>query len=173
MLIEVVEAFEDLHDAIAVFMADCKNQAAEQGVEMDEYMKSNMPMDPPATWKPMLKLMADNVKEVINTPVALGSGSRALPDKASGEVHKWRLLVGENSKVDAFANTFCNNTTDLGVEVGLGEFRVRKSCTSLLPVWMQQAGDEDVPPELDIECASSADTENLDGPLRIIADEEV
>lgn len=93
----------------------------------------------PAEWAPWLQTIRQNVRHHINPPAALGSGHRALSDKAAAEAYKWSLQEAFGNKLRCHAESFVSYTTDMGVELGLADFAVN-DLEGLLPRWVHRVG---------------------------------
>jgi hypothetical protein len=91
-------------------------------------------------WVPWLRTIHSNIREHINPPSCLGSGHRALADKAAAEVYKWALQEPLGAPLSAHSSSYISHTSDMGVELGLPEFIVPEGVERLLPGWLHRSG---------------------------------
>ncbi len=110
----------------------------EAGAESDTLPFSAAPLP---EWVPWLRTIITSIREHINPPTALGSGHRALADKAAAEVYKWALQEPMGAPLASHASSYVSHTSDMGVELGLPEFTIPDDgIERLLPGWMHRAG---------------------------------
>ena len=70
-------------------------------------------------------------------PAALGNRAESVSHKASAMLHKWGLRCGKRTSLAKFRRTFFSFCTDLGTELGFGDFRTTGTTLveELLPDW--------------------------------------
>ena len=170
-LLSVFEAVVSLSQSISTF---CEESAAHAS-EYDEDTDGPVSVDPLPAWVPWLKIICSSIREHIHPPVALASGHRGLADKTAAEAFKFHLQTSRKVPLKRIADTELSQTGDMGVEMGIPDFRI-KSHESLLPVWVQNLdtsldveaiSEEQLPSQPDIEEGSGS----LDGPMLAASDE--
>ena len=87
-------------------------------------------------------------------PSAMGKGTVQLADKVGALLQAWALECEDSESLSAFLNSFHSFTSDLGVEIGIADFRCVDT-GSLLPVWMRRL-DLSVDVDIDGDAAPAA-----------------
>ena len=87
----------------------------------------------------LLSVLRRGIVKFDCTPIALGRGHTSLADKASALVFCWAVLLGgDMPSLQRFLSSFVAMTSDMGVEMGLSDFRLL-SVKKLLPAYMVPA----------------------------------
>ena len=87
----------------------------------------------------LLSVLRRGIVKFYCTPIALGRGHTSLADKASALVFCWAVLLGgDMPSLQRFLSSFVAMTSDMGVEMGLSDFRLL-SVKKLLPAYMVSA----------------------------------
>ena len=130
MLLSCFQAVHNLHRAVSEVVAEYE--------ERDDDADAVLPTAPLPEWMTWLQTLKDGVREHIHPPAAMGSGRRSLADKAASEVYKWQLQTPPVVKLSEHASSYVAHCSDMGVELGLPDFRVAGSVDSLLPEWLRE-----------------------------------
>eukprot|EP00435_Cladocopium_sp_Y103_P050317 s774_g15.t1 len=68
-------------------------------------------------------------------PVAMGNAAESTGNKCAALLHKWCLCVQRLSTLQKYRDSFMSFCSDMGTELGIGEFRV-DNVESLMPSWL-------------------------------------
>lgn len=151
-LVETFEAFCSLRAAVGELLDRPEGDG-------DVLRSEDAQLPCPPEWQVCHHILKTNIFEVISTPCALGSGHRGLPDKVCAEVYKMALNTPPSISLSQMASTFTAYTGDMGVEMGIPDFRISEACNSLLPPWIVSRDSI-----MDVEV--DAQEPDVDGPLR-------
>ena len=104
-----------------------------------------VPLEPQEDWKDDLRVIRNSMQEHVMVPLAIGAGHRSLPHKC-GRVAYGLALVSDpavaiesnQDPVDDISASTVSHTGDMGVEMGIPDFRVEKA-SGLLPPWIDRS----------------------------------
>ena len=116
--------------------ASCNLVREHEQLEEDGGAETDLPTAPLPEWRPWLQMLKQGIHEHIHPPAALGSGHRSLADKAASEVFKWHLQNRSPDKLPEYSRSFVAHCSDMGVEVGLPDFQLKGSVSTMLPPWV-------------------------------------
>lgn len=117
----------DIFRAINRMILDCRSRLADVQLEFEQTEQS----------------IADHFFVVSNfrlehdIPAALGNRAESVSHKVSAMLHKWGMRAGDRLSLSRFRRTFFSFCTDLGTELGFGDFRTtgETQMAELLPAW--------------------------------------
>ena len=81
------------------------------------------------------KVLCMGLRKEHHIPVAMGNAAESTGNKCAALLHKWALCVRSMSALGKYRDSFMSFCSDMGTELGIGEFRV-DSVESLMPSWL-------------------------------------
>lgn len=121
--IEKTQIIDTFH-SIQRMILDCQNRAALKGKwEQDDVSVKDH------------NQLCMRLRKEHHIPVAMGNAAESTGNKCAALLHKWCLCVRQISTLQKYRDSFMSFCSDMGTELGIGEFRV-DNVESLMPSWL-------------------------------------